>query len=81
MAHSEVARGQGVPVYNITLFIFGGAAQITQEPKEAKGRICDGLCMGPGSKPCLKRHILDIISITQQYQRTHCNDFIMAGKH
>ena len=36
MAHSLVARGQGVPVYNITLFIFGGAAQITQEPKEAK---------------------------------------------
>ncbi|MBI5043702.1 MAG: site-2 protease family protein, partial [Nitrospirae bacterium] len=36
MAHSLVARKHGIPVNNITLFIFGGAAQITQEPKQAK---------------------------------------------
>jgi len=36
MAHSLVARRHGIPINNITLFIFGGAAQITQEPKQAK---------------------------------------------
>src|SRR4030067_208214 len=36
MAHSLVARRHGIPINNITLFIFGGVAQITQEPKQAK---------------------------------------------
>ena len=36
LAHSMVALRQGVPVHSITLFIFGGAAQIAQEPKQAK---------------------------------------------
>ncbi len=34
LAHSLVALSQGEKVHNITLFLFGGVAQITQEPKK-----------------------------------------------
>lgn len=36
LAHSFVSQAQGVPVRDITLFIFGGAAHISQEPKSAR---------------------------------------------
>lgn len=36
LAHSFVSQAQGVPVRDITLFIFGGAAQISAEPKSAR---------------------------------------------
>lgn len=35
LAHSLVGRANGVPINNITLFIFGGIAQISREAKEA----------------------------------------------
>ena len=38
MAHSLVSKSRGVPVQSITLFIFGGVARISDEPK------------GPGSE-------------------------------
>jgi Zn-dependent protease len=35
LAHSVVAQRKGIPVHRITLFLLGGAAQITREPSTA----------------------------------------------
>lgn len=35
LGHSLVSRAHGVPVHDITLFIFGGAAHLTREPRRA----------------------------------------------
>ncbi len=35
LAHSLVARAKGLPVSSITLFIFGGVSNLTQEPRTA----------------------------------------------
>ncbi len=39
LAHSLVARVNGIPVKSITLFIFGGVAQITREAKKASAEL------------------------------------------
>jgi Zn-dependent protease/CBS domain-containing protein len=36
LMHSLVSQRQGIPVQSITLFIFGGVSQITEEPKQPK---------------------------------------------
>jgi Zn-dependent protease/CBS domain-containing protein len=36
LMHSVVSQRQGIPVRSITLFIFGGVSQITEEPKQPK---------------------------------------------
>jgi Zn-dependent protease/CBS domain-containing protein len=46
LAHSLVSQASGVPVRDITLFIFGGAAQISEEPKTARGELLMAL-VGP----------------------------------
>ena len=52
MAHSLYARRQGIPVNNITLFIFGGAAQIAEEPKQAEDEFIMAI-LGPASSVAL----------------------------
>ena len=39
LAHSLVGRANGVPIDNITLFIFGGVAQITREATRANAEL------------------------------------------
>lgn len=35
LAHSLVARREGIPIHNITLFFFGGVSQLEDEPRSA----------------------------------------------
>jgi Zn-dependent protease len=37
LGHAVVARSQGIPIRGITLFLFGGVAEMTDEPTSAKG--------------------------------------------
>ena len=39
LAHSIMARARGVPVRNITLFLFGGVSNIQREPDTALGEL------------------------------------------
>ncbi len=48
LAHSFVSQAQGVPVHDITLFIFGGAAQISEEPRSARDEFLMALA-GPAT--------------------------------
>ncbi|MBM4429167.1 MAG: CBS domain-containing protein [Chloroflexi bacterium] len=48
LAHSLVSQAYGVPVHDITLFIFGGAAHIDEEPKTARAELLMALA-GPGT--------------------------------
>jgi len=48
LAHSFVSQSYGVPVRNITLFIFGGAARMSEEPKTARGEFLMALA-GPAT--------------------------------
>jgi len=52
LAHSFVARANGVPVHSITLFIFGGMARITQEPKRPRDEFFMALA-GPATSTAI----------------------------
>lgn len=52
LAHSLVSIAQGIPVRSITLFIFGGVASISEEPKKAQHELLMALA-GPASSLCL----------------------------
>ena len=48
LAHSLVSRANGIPVRDITLFIFGGAAHIDEEPRRARDELLMALA-GPAA--------------------------------
>jgi Zn-dependent protease len=48
LAHSLVSQAHGIPVRDITLFIFGGVAQISEEPKRARDEFLMALA-GPAT--------------------------------
>lgn len=48
LAHSLVSRAFGTPVHDITLFIFGGAAHIGEEPRRPREELLMALA-GPGA--------------------------------
>ncbi len=52
LAHSLVSQAFGTPVRDITLFIFGGAAHISQEPKRARDELLMAL-VGPATSLAL----------------------------
>lgn len=52
LSHSIVARQLGVPINSITLFIFGGVAEMQAEPKTAKSEFWIALA-GPVMSLCL----------------------------
>lgn len=47
LSHSLVARRQGIPVERVTLFMFGGVAQLSEEPRTAGAEALMSLA-GPG---------------------------------
>jgi Zn-dependent protease/CBS domain-containing protein len=48
LAHSAVSQAQGIPVPRITLFIFGGVSQISEEPRTAVNEFLMAL-VGPAT--------------------------------
>ena len=52
LAHSIVARRLGVPIKNITLFLFGGVAELEAEPKSGRIEFWVALA-GPAMSFCL----------------------------
>jgi Zn-dependent protease len=59
LAHAFVAQRKGIPVHRITLFLLGGAAQITREPSTAGDELKIALA-GPGLSVALGAMLLGL---------------------
>lgn len=52
LAHSVIARQLGIEIKSITLFLFGGVAEMTQEPRSARAEFWIAVA-GPAMSFCL----------------------------
>ncbi|MEE8325088.1 MAG: site-2 protease family protein [Candidatus Humimicrobiaceae bacterium] len=67
MSHSLVAKSQGTPVGRITLFLFGGMAQIEKEPETPKNEFIMAIA-GPAASFVLAILFGIIWLLTRQYE-------------
>jgi len=67
MSHSLVAKSQGTPVGRITLFLFGGMAQIEKEPETPKNEFVMAIA-GPAASFVLAILFGIIWLLTRQYE-------------
>ncbi|MHC5076718.1 MAG: site-2 protease family protein [Planctomycetota bacterium] len=65
--HSIVARSYGLPMRGITLFIFGGVAEMKHEPPSAKAEFMMAIA-GPLSSFLLAVLLFQLIKLINQYQ-------------
>ena len=62
MAHSLVARRYGMPIRGITLFIFGGVAEMASEPPSAKSELLMAAA-GPAASLLLAAAFLSLVAL------------------
>jgi len=74
MSHSLVARRYGIPMKGITLFIFGGVAEMDQEPPSPRAEFLMALA-GPLSSVALAMGFLLLATIGPQ---VHCPEPVTA---
>lgn len=67
LAHSLVAKSQGIPVNSITLFLFGGVSNIREEPKSPKNEFWMAI-LGPVTSLVIGFALLLLAGIGLQIQ-------------
>jgi len=65
MAHALVARRYGISIRGITLFIFGGVAEMDSEPRSARGELLMALA-GPVASVTLAALLFALSGLVQQ---------------
>ena len=64
MAHALVARRVGIPIHGITLFIFGGVAEMDAEPPAARGELMMAV-IGPAASLFLAWAFVTLLNLVK----------------